>query len=380
MWTNAGVLNNEKLVDHVRNLAPEIKQLTIFPSEICNYRCSFCHIWGDTGWALKEPQRVIREQLDIEVLKRFIDEVAVVNKKIGVILTGGEIMLYKHFEELVMHLRSKKMNIYLLTNGSLIKNRIQFLMENVVACNISIDGPEEFHDAIRGKGSFNTICENIGLLMEAKKKAKKMFPFININMVLSPTNYRSARGFLKSLRERFPDANVVLHDTHTPWMKKRDMSVNFSPLLYTTQERGEAYVQQMKRDLNCDVSPAWQGFVESEIAIDTQVLKKDLEELWAEEGMDYSGYVDIHDYYTDINNVFGRSKCVAPFHELVIRRTGDVYPCVDLPDYKLGNIYNESFHDIWEGDRSTTFRDYYRDNNLMMCNRCTRLFADPESF
>ncbi|MBB6693729.1 radical SAM protein [Cohnella xylanilytica] len=380
MWTNAGALKDDKLVDYVRNLNPQLRQLTIFPSEICNYRCSFCHIWGDTGWALKEPQRVIREQLDIEVLKRFIDQVAQTGNKVGAILTGGEIMLYRHFEELVSHLRSRKMNVYVNTNGSLMKNRLPFLIENTVVVNVSIDGPEEYHDAIRGKGSFRTICDNIEALMAEKKRRKKMFPFVSVNMVLSTSNYHSARSFIPALRERFKDYTVVLHDTKNPWQRRRDLSVNFSPLLYTTPERGQAYADQMKEHLDCHVSPAWQGFVEESIPIDTEALKRDLQAIWAEEGVDYSEYVDIHDYYTDIDNVFGRSKCVAPWHELIIRRTGDVYPCVDLPDYKLGNIYENSLAEIWQGERAVRFRDYLLNDNLMMCNRCTRLFADPETF
>lgn len=380
MLTKAGKLGGTALEEHVRNLAPEIKQLTLFPSELCNYRCNFCHIWGETGWALKEPQRAIREQLDIDVLKKFLDEVTAVNKNLGVIITGGEPMLYKDFTELVEHLRARKANIYLLTNGSLIKNRVEFIMKNIVAMNISIDGPEEFHDAIRGKGSFQKICENIDALIEEKRRRKKMFPFINITMVLSPSNYLSIKQFMRALRERFPDAEVVLHDPRNPWSRRRDLSVNLAPLLFTTPERGRAYVTQMKHDLDCDVSPAWQGFVEESIPMDTQLLKKELEELWAEEGIDSSHYIDIHDYYTDIENVFGRSKCVAPWHELVVRRTGDVYPCVDLPDFKYGNIYENTFAEMWEGERATRFRDYMKTTNLMMCNRCTRMFADPESF
>lgn len=381
MWTKAGVLNNETLVEHVQELAPEIKQLTLFPSELCNYRCSFCHIWGDTGWALKEPQRLIKEQLDIEVLKKFIDQVAAVNKKIGVIITGGEPMLYKHFTELVEHLRSKKMSIYVNTNGALIKNRIPFLIENVVAMNISIDGPEDYHDSIRGKGSFAIICENIAQLIKEKKEKKKMFPFININMTLSKYNYRSVKGFLNALRERFKDEKIILHDRRSPWTHRRDLSVNFSPLLFTTRERGEAYAAEMKEHLDCDVSPAWEGFMEESMdEIDTQLLKSDLEDIWREEGVDFSEYVDVHEYYTNIDEVFGRSKCLAPWHELIIRRTGDTYPCVDFPDYKLGNIYESSFQDIWEGERATKFREHMKSNNLMICNRCTRIFADKESF
>ncbi|MCG7407267.1 radical SAM protein [Paenibacillus sp. ACRRX] len=380
MLTEAIGLRDEALNDYVRNLTPEIKQLTLFPSEMCNYRCSFCHIWGETGWALKEPQRVIREQLDINVLKGFIDQVTANNKKLGVIITGGEPMLYKHLNELVEHLRSKKANIYLLTNGSLMKKQIPFIMKNIVAMNISLDGPEEFHDSIRGKGSFNTVCENVEMLIQEKKRNNKMFPFINITMVLSKYNYKSTKNFMQALRDRFKDANIVLHDTKTPWTKRRDMSVNFAPLLFTSQERGLMYAEQMKEHLDCNVSPAWQGFVEEDIGIDTQLLKRDMEEIWRSEGVDSSQYIDIHEYFTDIDNVFGHTKCVAPWHELVVRRTGDVYPCVDFPDYKYGNIYEDTFQDMWEGERAVKFRNYMRNDNLLVCNRCVRMFADKDSF
>ncbi|NDI34215.1 radical SAM/SPASM domain-containing protein [Chengkuizengella sediminis] len=380
MLTKAGNLGNEKLLEHVQNLTPQLKQITIFASDLCNYRCSFCHIWGETGWALKEPQRVIKEQVDIDVIKKFMDQVLEVNPKIGVIITGGEPMLYKNFTELVEYLRSKKVTIYLLTNGSLIKNKIDLILNNVVALNISIDGPEEYHDSIRGKGSFQQICENIELLIKEKKKRKRMFPFININMTLSKYNYQSAKPFLSALRDRFSNEKIILHDTMNPWVKPRDLSVNFWPLLFTTREKGKQYAIEMKELLDCDVSPAWEGFVEDPIGIDTKRLKNDLEDIWESEGVDSSNFVDVEEYFNNIENVFGRSKCLAPWHELIIRRTGDVYPCVDFPDYKLGNIHESSFEEIWTGDKVTKFREVLKTQNLNVCNRCTRLFADKESF
>ena len=380
MLTKAGSLSNEKLVEHVQNLVPEIRQLTIFPSELCNYRCKMCHIWGETGWALKEPQKVIGEQLDINAIKRFVDEVLVVNKKVGVIITGGEPMLYKHFEELVKYLRSKKLTIFLLTNGSLIRDNMASIIQNVIGMNISLDGPEEFHDSIRGKGSFNNVCENIELLIKEKRKSGRMFPYINIAMSVSKYNYRSIKDFLKVLRERFKDADIILHNSKNPWAKRRDLSVSFQPLLFTTREKGSQYAAEMKEFLDCDVSTAWEGFAEDSIDIDTGALKNDLEELWRAEGIDYSEFVDLNEYFNNIENVFGRSKCLAPWHELAIRRTGDVYSCVDFPDYKLGNICESSFKDIWEGDRANKFRDLLKKRNLAVCNRCCRMFADKESF
>lgn len=380
MWTKAGELGGEKLVEHIRNLKPELKQITIFPSDVCNYRCKMCHIWGETGWGLKQPQKVIDEQLDINVLKRFIEEILAVNKKFNVILTGGEPLLYKHFEELVRFLRSKKLPVYLLTNGSLVRENIPLLLNNIIAMNISLDGPEEFHDSIRGQGSFKNVCENIELLVKEKKKTNKMFPYININMVVSQYNYRSAKDFLKVLRERFKDIDIILQESTNPWLKRRDLSLSFSPVIFTTRERGNRYAAMMKEKLGCDVTPAWEGVAEDSLEIDAAILKKELEELWNDEGVDYSNFIGLDDYFYNIDNLFGRSKCLAPFHELGIRRTGDAYPCVDLPDYAFGNIYKSSFKEIWESDKANCFREMIKEQNLPVCNRCCRIFADKESF
>jgi radical SAM protein with 4Fe4S-binding SPASM domain len=109
--------------------------------------------------------------------------------------------------------------------------------------------------------------------------------------------------------------------------------------------------------------------------IDPTALQTKLEELWKGEGIDYSNFVDLREYYGDSENVFGRSRCLAPWHELTIRENGDVYPCMDLPDYLLGNILESNFTDIWEGVRANRFRELLKTRRLWSCNRCRRLFT-----
>jgi radical SAM protein with 4Fe4S-binding SPASM domain len=381
MWVNPGELRDERLVEYVRNLTPKIKQLTLLPTELCNYRCKMCHVWGETGWARKEPEKAISEQLEITVLKRFIDEVLVENKNISVLLSGGEPLLYKHIVELGQYLRSKKLTTYLLTNGTLIKENIDFILNNIIGLCLSIDGPEKYHDSIRQEGSFQEICSNLEALMKEKKRLRKLFPYIQINMTISQYNYASVKDFVRELRERFKEEKIIVYDSSTnPWAKKRDIAINFQPLYFTTKEKGMGYLAQMK-ELGCESASGWEGFLEDDpIDIDAARLKRDLEDLWRAEGIDYSNFIDVYKYFTDINENFGKSKCIGPWHELTIRRTGDVYPCVDLPDYKIGNIYEASFKDIWEGNKLKKFREFLKKENLEMCNRCTRIWADPDAF
>lgn len=373
MWLKAGNINNNALVEHVQMLKPELKQLTIFPTNLCNYRCTS----GNTGrpGVPEDPDTVIKEHLDINSVKRFVDEILVSNKKINITLTGGEPLLYRNSNELLEFLRSRKIPVQVSSNGLLIKENARLLVENTTVIQITAFGTEEYHDAICGKGSFKNMCEGIDALLEEKKRSKKRFPFLDLFMIITPYNYTNTLDFVKYIRERFSESKVVLESSVNTWLKARDLSISFEPVLFTTEEKGREYASQMTDFLKCDISGAWQSFVQDFSGMDIQWLKKSIEELWKAEDIDYSNFIDIYDYFYDIENLFGRSRCLAPWHELTIHKNGDVYPCSDLPDYRLGNICETAFKDIWEGDRAECFRTLKKEKNLSMCNRCSRLFT-----
>jgi radical SAM protein with 4Fe4S-binding SPASM domain len=52
-------------------------------------------------------------------------------------------------------------------------------------------------------------------------------------------------------------------------------------------------------------------------------------------------------------------SCILPFNQLVIDANGDCFPCQALrgkPEYNMGNIFNNSFNDIWNGENIKSFR------------------------
>jgi radical SAM protein with 4Fe4S-binding SPASM domain len=373
MWLKAGHINNEELVEYVRSLKPDLKQLTVYPTDMCNYRCSL----GDTAIPVKpeNPESVIKEHLDVNALKRFVDEILASNKKIGVYLTGGEPLLYQDFSELLQFLRGRKIPVRVRSNGLMVKAYAGLLVNNTTAVVLSAFGTEEYHDDVCGKGSFKNLCQGIEALLEEKKSSKKRFPFVDVILNINPHNYTNVMDFVRFIRERFAESKVILESSVNTWLKARDLSVSFEPVVFTTEERGREYASQMKECLNCNVTEAWQSFLQDYATMDIQWLKSSIEELWKTEDVDYSNFADVYDYFNDMENVFGRSRCLAPWHELTIRNNGEVYPCVDLPDYSLGNIRESAFMDIWEGDRAERFRAYIKEQNLSMCNRCCRLFT-----
>ena len=80
-----------------------------------------------------------------------------------VLITGGEPLLHRQFEKINESLPDFFMRKVLFTNGSLLSNNVLERL-NVNEIQISIDGLEHAHDALRGKGTY-------ALALDAVKRA-----------------------------------------------------------------------------------------------------------------------------------------------------------------------------------------------------------------
>jgi radical SAM protein with 4Fe4S-binding SPASM domain len=374
LWRKAGELKSKKLIQLVKNPKPDLRIISILLTLLCNARCKFCHIWGKKGWALKEPDEVIKEQINFEILCRFIEEAMVSEKKFEVLLTGGEPLLYSEFPRLLKFIKNKQLTSTVLTNGSLLKENSQIVAESVTSILVSLDGPPGVHDKIRCKKNlFYDACEGIKTLFEIKKQKKCILPLLGINYVISEYNSHCINEFVKAIKEQFESIGAKLtFDTRSS--EPNAISVTFQPRLFTTEDMGKKYAMEMKNYFNCTVSPSWKGFIFDKSRLDSAKIKENLVEIWEKEGTDYSCFVDLEEYFGNINNVFGRTRCFSPWFGIRIRPNGEVYICRDLKDFSIGNIYESLFKEIWNGKRIFQFRNVLRNRLLSLCNRCCSLF------
>ncbi|MFH1287207.1 MAG: radical SAM protein [bacterium] len=113
----------------------------------CNLRCSHCY--GSYGVVQKD-------ELSLDVVKKTVDEL----KKIGtrrITIEGGEPLLREDIKEIVNYIYEKDIEISLCTNGILVGKYIDFIKGKVDLTVLSVEGREEFHDLIRGKGNFKKV-------------------------------------------------------------------------------------------------------------------------------------------------------------------------------------------------------------------------------
>ena len=111
----------------------------------CNLECAHCYMSAHAG-------ADTRGELTTDECRRIIDEIAVVNPNVFLILTGGEPFLRKDLFEIAGHATARKFTTVLGTNGVLLREKEAKAMRehNVLGASISLDSTDRArHDAFR---------------------------------------------------------------------------------------------------------------------------------------------------------------------------------------------------------------------------------------
>jgi radical SAM protein with 4Fe4S-binding SPASM domain len=157
-------------------------------TEQCNLRCTHCYQEDTKTGELSLPE--IKETITeiSEMFSAWAERYEVAFSP-SFNITGGEPFLRKDLFDILREIRGRGYDIYLLTNGTLIdESRARALKElEVKGVQVSLEGPEETHRMIRGKGSFAASLRGIRHLLDAGLR-------VTVNTTLSAIN---AEHFIK---------------------------------------------------------------------------------------------------------------------------------------------------------------------------------------
>lgn len=133
--------------------SPSLRYLELQITDRCNLRCRHCYI-GE-----KSPQELSIQEIT-DVLREFEEM-----QGLRLMITGGEPLMHNNFNALNNILPDFLIRKVLFTNGLLLtRDLLQHL--NVDEIQISIDGLEMAHDALRGQGTFKKAIAAVRLAAE----------------------------------------------------------------------------------------------------------------------------------------------------------------------------------------------------------------------
>lgn len=158
----------------------------------CNLRCVMCTTCYDS------PEMSTREVLDL------IDQAAAWG--VGVFNPlGGEPFVRPDLEQILAHAARRDMHTTLTTNGTLIRPeraaRVAAVPVEKLHVNISIDGPEEAHDSVRGEGTWQRTMAGYRALRAADADAGNPERKICANVILHRRNVHGFVDFVRHLGE-----------------------------------------------------------------------------------------------------------------------------------------------------------------------------------
>lgn len=137
-----------------RSPVPSLRYLELQITNRCNLLCKHCYIDD------KDPAELSIDEIT-SILREFEEM-----QGLRVLVTGGEPLVYTRFKELNNILPRFSVRKILLSNGLLLNKEIIKEL-NFEEVQISIDGLEDSHDSIRGKGTFKRSMDSIRLIKEA---------------------------------------------------------------------------------------------------------------------------------------------------------------------------------------------------------------------
>lgn len=332
----------------------------IQPTLRCNLRCKMCFQWGPGGYCRGKEAKLLNEEVTVDKWCEFIENIAIHKPIIGI--WGGEPLVYKGIGELMRCVNSKGLKAGLITNGYFLEDYVEDIVSNIHLLGVSLDGPQEINDKLRGKGVFVKVIRGLEKVLEIKAKQKSSNLFIEVLFCVTEDNYRYMSQFYHYIKQKF-NADFVF-----------ELGWYFNP------EMRQKYKQEMKERLNCEAF-CGDGFVNTKPAeIDPEVIKKAIDEIEKSKGDSYVYFFtplrEMKRFLSDPGYTCGLTKCLAPVKKVGILPNGDVTFCHACPDYIIGNVFKENLIDIWKGDRANKFRNILKEKGLFsICSQCPSLYS-----
>ncbi len=289
----------------------------------CNLRCKHCY---EAGYTLKKQDKLLKSSEILEIIDQyrgFLDQFGYYGR---IYFTGGEPIIDPNLRLYISKASQLHMCTMILSNGTLIDPTTAHLLREAGThiVQVSLDGLEETHDAIRGRGNFAKATQGLDNCYKAGIRTTAMLTLSKLNAseidaILQHCIHHKVRHF--SLGRLVPIGNGALLSEH----------------LLTNKELLEVFknIKRLKKRYNDSIS------------------------------------ISIHDplwlTYLGVKNTCG---CSAGIRGICVVENGDIMPCRRL-ELVVGNIKTTSLLNIWNSDCLRHFRE--RDNYLGKCKECRSL-------
>ncbi len=309
---------------------PRVLEVTLTTK--CNLLCKMCN-------------NIRYEQWDLPInIKNEIIELMPCIERINWL--GGEVFLYKHFEELLERARQYDVQQIISTNALLLNEKIiRKLLNANVEISISIDGvTKEIYENIRIGAIFEKLIKNIELINKLRKKIKTNTK-IRMCSVILPDNYHQMKDFVKFAHKY--DFDYITITPESNYLKtgifnnKNDLAEQYEATANLAEQYNIPLENCMpKYNVNSDISYN-NAFQNQRHSLKKIQISNNL--------IDLNKNYESDDKYKNI--------CFSPWQKIFIDSLGFVKVNCNCPSALIiGDIEQDSIKSIWNNDRVRSLR------------------------
>ncbi len=268
------------------------------------------------------------------------------------------------------------MTCSIITNGGKLEAYARELVESGIdLIAVSIDGPPEVHDRIRGQaGAYEKAEAGIRAIARWRSKLRRALPMLVGILPVTELNLGSIAPAIESLRKLPID------------------TINVGLRWFVPKEAGADYESVMRETFGIEAT-SWKGFDfdwskagagKTRQMTDLVKLLKGLKRrrFWdSARGLPWTSFVPnvpvekVPEYFSDSRQTFGHNLCPVAWYFAQVEPGGEVCFCGDFPDYFIGNVRERPFGEIWRGEKAWKFREKLAKEPLPICSRCCGNFV-----
>ncbi len=327
---------------------PEV--IEIEPTHTCNLRCVMCHVSYE-----KLTHTMIRSD--------FVERLRSLKGKWAVVGSNYEPAAHPKFVDLMLGLSELGMKIELTTNGTLFTTQVS---DRVADCHfenitVSFDGiRKETYEFIRRNANYDRAIERILYFKNSVQDKKTYFTINNtlmkrnIDEVAEAVDFWEKYGF-----DHMGFIIMVLRDKNPALLAE-----SLEPMMNHAYKRLETVARRV-------IEKKYKMTLSSPMFARMFDLKKQYP-LNFPSGVVQSDHAEARTpfnprtYFQNGNYPGMHVECRSPFKFARISYNGDVELCYQ---FKIGNIYQDDFVDIWYGEKAKKVRELVL-QSAKVCHAC----------
>ncbi len=312
----------------------------------CNLKCRYCSY---SGFANPENEQADMSRSTFQRILECAKELMPAE----IHISGGEPLLHPQWEEFLSQAR-ELFYVSMFSNGTLITPEVaQALKKHEVALAISLDSLDDSINKSNRSIGPSKVMEGIDNLIAA-----------GVDFIIVCTLTRANKDSFLDIVSKYidsPVSKIGIGNVHPAGraLKNRDDLVLTDAEHREVMQKLEQFIAEKKRAKDI-------------LFVDNHQLKN----------VTYS-YVPVEDQLKEETETFvtdslleGKAaifNCMAGNWSLSINPNGDIAPCPNCKDYRLGNIQETTIHELLDSSEQLKLLNYLRKiptSALEVCNRC----------